>query len=293
MDPLGTGTTPPATAGGALWDGFSLEMTGKDVAALERARGTLPPGTRVNVTFLATEDVGTRLDAARAVRALGLVPVPHIAARRLTSRADLEHFLAGLRAAGASAEVFAVGGDPARPLGPYADALALIRSGLLTGHGVRHVGICGYPEGHPAIPGDVLWAALRDKADALAEQGLTGSVITQFGFDADPVLAWIAELRRQGVTLPVRVGVPGPAGVRRLLTYATRFGVGTGAAVARKYGLSLTHLMGTAGPDRFLRDLAAGYDPDRHGAVGTHFYTFGGVTATTEWVARFRAGEGG
>jgi hypothetical protein len=34
--------------------------------------------------------------------------------------------------------------------------------------------------------------------------------------------------------------LPGPAGVRRLLRYAARFGVSTSAGIARKYGLSLT-----------------------------------------------------
>ncbi|MFF4897803.1 methylenetetrahydrofolate reductase [Streptomyces sp. NPDC001068] len=280
--------TAPASVSTALLEDFSLEMTGKDVPALEEARATIPPGTRVHVTFLGNEDLPTRLAAARAVKRLGFVPVPHLSARRLASRADFERFLAGLRADGLCENVLAVGGDPASPEGPYEDSLSLIDSGLLRDHGVRHVGISGYPEGHPAIPGDVLWSVLRDKSAALAAQGLEGGVVTQFGFDVDPVLAWIERLRDEGIALPVRIGVPGPAGVRRLLGYAARFGVATSAGIARKYGLSLTNLMGTAGPDRFLHALAEGYDPARHGQVKIHFYTFGGLRATSEWVAGFR-----
>ncbi|MEV7199477.1 methylenetetrahydrofolate reductase [Streptomyces griseoluteus] len=273
---------------GALLDGVSLEMTGKDVPRLEEARASLDGGTRINVTYLAGEDAGMRLAAARSVREHGFVPVPHLSARRLRSSAELERFLGGLAEAGAVDNVFVVGGDPARPEGPYEDALSVIRGGLLHRYGVRHVGICGYPEGHPAIGDDALWSALTGKAAAIAEAGLAGEVITQFGFDAEAVLTWLEVLRERGVRLPVRVGVPGPAGVRRLLGYATRFGVGTGASVARKYGLSLTNLMGTAGPDRFLDDLAAGYDPSRHGAVGLHFYTFGGLRTTAEWITGYR-----
>ncbi|GGW72576.1 methylenetetrahydrofolate reductase [Streptomyces lucensis JCM 4490] len=272
----------------ALLDDFSLEMTGKDVARLEEARDSIPRGTRVNITFLAGEDLGTRLAAARAVKRLGLVPVPHISARRLPSRAALEEFLSGLAADGTAENVFAVGGDPARPEGPYADALALLRTGLLGRHGVRHVGISGYPEGHPAIAGPTLWTALTDKAAAIAAHRFDGDVITQFGFDAEPVLGWLEAVRARGVHLPVRIGVPGPAGVRRLVGYATRFGVATSASVARKYGFSLTNLMGTAGPDRFLDALAHRYDPARHGTVKVHFYTFGGLRTTAEWVARYR-----
>ncbi|MFG2812667.1 methylenetetrahydrofolate reductase [Streptomyces sp. NPDC048410] len=277
---------------GTLLDGVSLEMTGKDVPRLEEARGGIAPGTRINVTYLAGEDPGMRLAAARAVKDSGCVPVPHLSARRLPSSAELERFLAGLAEAGAVENVFVVGGDPARPEGPYEDALSVIRGGLLQRYGVRHVGVCGYPEGHPAIGDVTLWSALTDKAAALEEAGLAGEVITQFGFDADAVLSWLEALRGRGVHLPVRVGVPGPAGVRRLLGYATRFGVGTGATVARKYGLSLTNLMGTAGPDRFLDALAGGYDPARHGTVKLHFYTFGGLRPTAEWITRYRQERG-
>jgi methylenetetrahydrofolate reductase (NADPH) len=284
--------TPTSTArtevGASLLEDFSLEMTGKDVPGLEEASDSIPQGTRINVTFLGNEDLQMRLEAARAVKRLGFVPVPHISARRLGSREDFERFLAALHADGTSDNVFVVGGDPAHPEGPYADSLSLIDTGLLQEYGVRHVSISGYPEGHPEIDGTTLWSALRGKYAALAEQPLEGGIITQFGFDVDPVLAWVEEVRSRGIGLPIRIGVPGPAGVRRLMGYAARFGVGTSASVVKKYGFSLTNLMGTAGPDRFLRDLAAAHDPGRHGELKIHFYTFGGLKATCDWAARFR-----
>ncbi|XUL92708.1 methylenetetrahydrofolate reductase [Streptomyces galilaeus] len=285
MNPLSTASAAVSTS---LLEDFSLEMTGKDVPKLEEARHSIPQGTRINVTFLGNENLELRLEASRAVKRLGFVPVPHISARRLGSQAEFEEFLARLRADGTCANVFTVGGDPTRPEGPYEDSLALIETGLLREYGVRHVSISGYPEGHPDIAGDALWSALREKNASIAEQELDGSVITQFGFDVDPVLAWLEKVRAEGITLPVRIGVPGPAGVRRLMSYATRFGVGTSASIAKKYGLSITNLMGTAGPDKFLRALADGYDPARHGDIKIHFYTFGGLRATSEWIAQFR-----
>ncbi|OHV41269.1 MULTISPECIES: methylenetetrahydrofolate reductase [Pseudofrankia] len=266
----------------------SLEMTGKDIEELDLARESIPTGTCINVTFLGNEDLQMRLAAARAVKAYGFVPVPHISARRLESRASLEVFLAALQADGTGEHVFVVGGDPSVPHGPYADALSVIQSGLLEQYGVRRASVAGYPEGHPDIPDRILWPALRDKHASLAERGLAGDVITQFGFDVDSVLTWTEALRERGVDAPVRIGVPGPAGVRRLLRYAARFGVGTSASIAKKYGLSLTNLMGTAGPDRFLHTLATDYDPRRHGEVKLHFYTFGGLRTTSEWIDHLR-----
>ena len=282
---MASGSVPPP---GALLADFSLEMTGQDAARLEQASSTIPPGTRINMTFLAHEDLPARLMAVRSISRLGFTPVPHIPARRLRSQGMLEEFLTALRAECAIENVLAVGGDPAEPEGPYADALAIMRTGLLQRYGTRHVSVSGYPDGHPDIPGPVLWSALEAKAGLLDQYQLDGTIITQFSFDADPVLAWIEEVRTRGISLPVRVGVPGPAGARRLLAYAARFGVATSAGIARKYGLSLTSLMGTAGPDRFIRALARGYDPGRHGAVKLHFYTFGGLAATSQWVAAFR-----
>jgi methylenetetrahydrofolate reductase (NADPH) len=270
-----------------LLDGFSLEMTGKDVPALEEAAPLIPPGTRINVTFLGNEDLQLRVAAAAAVRRLGFTPVPHISARRLASQQELEEFLDALAAEAAPKDVFAVAGDPEQPLGPYEDAFALIRSGLLGNYGIEHVSISGYPEGHPDISDETLWQVLADKYAALQDLGLDSSIITQFGFDADPVFAWLAELRRRGIGAPVRIGVPGPAGVKRLLNYARRFGVASSAGIVHKYGFSLTNLLGTAGPDRYLSEAAARHDPAEHGQVLLHFYTFGGLKPTAEWVRDF------
>lgn len=287
------GTTDAPRSALALTDSFSLEMTGKDTAALSKAAdaGAIPAGTSINVTYLSTEDLQTRLDAADRVRELGYVPVPHVSARRLDSEDTLREYLGALRAIGAAERLFVVGGDPHEPEGPFQDALSVIRSGVLEDFGVKAVGISGYPEGHPDISEAALWQALDDKAAALAQLGLQTTIITQFGFDVDPVLTWVSAVRERGIALPIRIGVPGPTGIRRLLAYAKRFGVGTGTEVVRKYGLSLTNLLGTAGPEKFLHALAEGYDPARHGELALHFYAFGGLKETAEWVHDFRTEE--
>jgi methylenetetrahydrofolate reductase (NADPH) len=268
-------------------DDFALEMTGHDIAGLDEAAALLPAGTRINITYLANETMQERLDAARAVRRHGFVAVPHVAARRLRSRAELHEFLSALGDADGLEEVFVVGGDPTTPAGPYPDSLSVLRSGLLREAGVRRVSFAGYPEGHPRITVHTLADALHAKVALLTEQRLVPAVITQFSFDAQPVLAWIHALRQQGVEAQVRVGIPGPVGIKRLLSYARRFGVASSAGITRKYGLSLANLMGTAGPDAFVSSLAEGLDSAIHGDVRTHFYTFGDIEATSAWVRDF------
>jgi methylenetetrahydrofolate reductase (NADPH) len=262
-----------------------MEMTGKDVAKVENAAGVIPAGTRINITFLENEDLRMRLDAAATVLSLGFTPVAHISSRRIKSKEMLEEYVSALQATGASDNVLVIGGDPAKPKGPYEESLAVIESGILEAHGVKHISIAGHPSGDPNIPAGLLLPALRRKSDALAKLRIPGTIITQVDFDADRVLAWIAEVRKAGVDLPVRVGVPGPASVKLLLGFASRLGLSTSTTIAKKYGLSVTNLLGRAGPENFIRDLAAGLDPGKHGMVKLHFYTFGGFKTTAEWIA--------
>jgi methylenetetrahydrofolate reductase (NADPH) len=277
------------TGAAALLDNFSLEMTARDAPELPGAAKVLPAHTRVNVTFLTTESLAERVAGAKAVLAAGLTPVPHIAARRLTSTDELRQVLGALRDANASGSVFVVGGDPATPEGPFASARDVIETGLLPEFGVTHVSISGYPEGHPDIPDDVLWRELEAKSAALTEQGLESTIITQFGFDEAPILEWLRELRARGITAPVRLGLPGPAGVKRLLGFARRFGISSSAGIVKKYGFSLANLVGTAGPERIFDRRAAGRHPPGPGAGAAHFYTFGGVEATSQWVHNYLA----
>lgn len=268
----------------------SLEVAGKDIDGLGRAREVLPPGTQFEMAFVDSEDVTSRMRTARAIIQSGFVPVPVISARRVQSEEVLWQYLAELRAAGASERVVVAGGDPPHPRGPYPDAASVIASGALEQHGVREVSVAGHPGGHPAVSADVLWQAIAAKITALEQRGIRAGVITQFGFDAAQVLAWLADLRARGLAVPVRVGVPGPAAVRTLLSAASKCDVSVSAPVAGEYGFSLDDRTGTAAPDRFIRALAAGYDGRRHGEVKLHFSTFSGVAATAEWVSQFRHG---
>jgi methylenetetrahydrofolate reductase (NADPH) len=55
----------------------------------------------------------------------------------------------------------------------------------------------------------------------------------------------------------------------------------------RKYGVSITKLLSTAGPDLLVREIEAGLDREVHGDVGLHFYPFGGLRQTAEWLQSF------
>ena len=59
-----------------LMQGFSLEMTGKDIPALREAAPMIEQGTRISITFLGNEDCRMRVEAAKAVKDLGFCSCP-------------------------------------------------------------------------------------------------------------------------------------------------------------------------------------------------------------------------
>lgn len=277
-----------ATMPVVVTDGYSLEMTAKDFDALHEAAPGIAPETPVAITFLPGETIDARVAAAAAVRRLGFEPMPHLSARRIGALGELDTMLGRAVDEAGARRAFIVAGDPPEPAGPFADTLSIIRTGLLEKHGFRAVGVAGHPEGHPNMAGEALWDALIAKLDALEERGLGALIVTQFGFDADPFIDWLSELRARGVMAPVRIGVPGPAGIKTLLRFAARCGVGASAAVMTKYGVSITQLLGKAGPDRLVDALAVRLTP-AHGPVRLHFYPFGGLVNTVEWINGYPA----
>lgn len=271
-----------------MTDGYSLEMTAKDVDALRTAAPHIAPETPIAITFLPGESMDARIAAAVTVRSLGFEPMPHLSARRIGSLDELAAMVERSTAEAGVQRVFLVAGDPPIPAGPFADTMSLLRTGLFERNGIKAIGIAGHPDGHPAMDSDALWAVLAEKRVEIEARGMAPLIVTQFGFDADPFLAWLRDLRSRGIDAPVRIGVPGPAGIKTLLRYAAHCGVGASASVMTKYGVSLTRLLGTAGPDKLVDGLARGIGAE-HGAVRLHFYPFGGLSRTVEWIGDYSA----
>jgi len=266
---------------------YTLEVTGKGIAEVEAAREQIPRGTPINIAFLGNETHDQRINAARVIRNCGFEPVPILSSRRLRSQEDLDALLGGFVQVAAPSRFILVGGDPAKPEGPFADSLALFAGGVVQRHAIRHVGIVAYPEGHPKIDTRDLWRSLKWKVDFLQQEGCTVEITTQFGFDADAILRWIARLRDEGINCLVRVGVPGPATVEGLLRFARQFGVVSSAAIVRRYGFSLTNLVQRVGPERFLDRLVAGLQDLNQGNVLFHLYPFGGIADATYWMNNY------
>lgn len=271
----------------AFINAFSLEVSAKAMPALRAEADRIPRGTVISIPWLASEDDDARLAAVRTVRALGFEPMPHLSARRIGSRTALERFLERATSEAGVERCLLIAGDLATPAGPFADSASIIETGRLERFGIKVVGIGGHPEGHPAMSCDARWQVLERKCQAIEARRMAPVIVTQFAFDAGAVLAWLDALRARGISVPVLVGVPGPASVSRLLRYAAMCGVGASASMLARYGISIGRLLGTAGPEVFVDRLVKGLT-SAHGQVSPHFFPFGGVAPSLEWVAQYR-----
>ncbi len=263
----------------------SLEMGAEAPEDALRIAELLPAGTPVYVNHLPRHELPHMLAALVALRDAGLEPVPHIAARRVISRAELRGFLdQAVRLAGV-AKALLIAGDVAAPAGPYGDAAALINDGVLADSGLKQVGLPGYPEGHPQVATALLNAVLEEKLAGLQRQRLASYIVTQFSFAPHRIVEYCADLLRRVPEVSVYVGLAGPTTPRRLLRFAQRCGVSASLRALHAEGMRAVRLFTHVDPSAQLTAIA------RHAStgsasnvVGVHLYSFGGVAPTARWM---------
>jgi methylenetetrahydrofolate reductase (NADPH) len=266
----------------------SIESAARNLAEIDTYASLVPTGTEVYAAWLPGMPYHHVASVARRLRQVGMNPVPHVTPRQFASRETAADFLKRLRDDAQVTRVLLVAGD-GEPVGPYESSTAFLEAGLLEAHGIRSVGIAGYPEGHPRIPEPALASALERKIAEAARRGIEAFVVTQFCFDGEAVVDWLARLRARGVAAPVRVGVAGPARIRALLAYGVRCGIGNSLRAVRSHAISLPHLLDEHGPDKVVARVAA--DGAALGVAGLHCFAFGGFARSAHWLQGVAAGR--
>jgi len=266
--------------------GVSLEITPGVAAKVDDFRALLPAGTSVYVTNLPGTDARQVVALSRRLRDQGMRPVPHLAARGLDGRGTLATWLGRMVGEGGAQQILLIAGSGERPLGPYRDTLDVLKTGLIERAGLSGLGVGGHPEGHPQADAARLLEAMRAKQDFAAEHGLEAWIVTQFTFSARPVLRWAEGLAAAGITLPVRVGLPGPAKPATLINYARQCGVGASLRVLTRRPDVMAGLLRAWTPDAILADLTAEGRRAGGGRIaGVHLFPFGGFAKAATWAA--------
>jgi methylenetetrahydrofolate reductase (NADPH) len=166
--------------------------------------------------------------------------------------------------------------------------MQMLETGEFDRAGFKRLHVAGHPEGNKDIDPDGsranVDAALRWKQKFSETTDAQMALATQFAFDAGPIIKWADDLRAAGITLPVHIGIAGPAKLQTLIKFAIACGVGPSLKVLQKRAMDVSKLMIPYEPTEVLTDLAAhkAAHPDFN-ITNVHFFPLGGIKANANW----------
>ena len=152
----------------------------------------------------------------------------------------------------------------------------------------KRLHVAGHPEGNrdidPSGGTTNVEAALRWKQAFSATSDADFAIATQFCFEADPVIAWADGRRESGITLPIHIGVAGPAKLQTLIKFSIACGVGASLRVLQRRAKDVTKLLTPFEPTEFLGALAAhkAANPDFN-ITDVHVFPLGGIKTSAGW----------
>ena len=270
---------------------YSIEATTHDEAKFDEIVAELRAGTRVYIAHVPGTPIEGVVALALRFRQAGMQPVPHIIARKLSSRDQLEQALARLKQGGVD-QALCIAGDIAVENNAFDSSLDVLKTGLFGQYGFREVGVAAHPEGSKAIGETRVAEALAGKVEFAKTAPFRLRFVTQFGFDAQAFIDWERETSARGIDLPMHVGVAGPASFKQLAKFAVVCGVGASARMLANRTGAMADLLRTKAPDDLIVDFA------RHRAANPgsrircpHFFAFGGVAKSARWANAVRDGR--
>jgi methylenetetrahydrofolate reductase (NADPH) len=275
-----------------LVTGFSIETTVRESGRIERYQDLVPKGTALYIPHVPGVVPEETVALAKRLRHEEMEPVPHVVARRVESAAALDDFLRRLVGDAGVTRVLVVAGDIEAPVGEFESGLQILEGGFLERHGIRKIGLAGHPEGHKRVSDEVLRDAIVRKNAYAKRTGADVYLVTQFTFVAAPIIKWEQETTPSINGLPYFAGLPGLATMKTLLKYALDCGVGPSLEAFSKHATNLTRLLTVSAPDELVVDLAnhKRSHPECH-LKGLHFFPFGGLKRTAEWLAKIADGR--
>jgi methylenetetrahydrofolate reductase (NADPH) len=271
-----------------LLRGYSAEVTSGDRKSIDAAITMMQRGAEIFVASLPSDSSDRQILVAAQLKRAGLTPVPHIVARNIKNLGELDMLLGRLVTEAGIDRALILAGDRDQPAGDFNSSLQLLQTGLLGKHGIRRIALSWYPEGHPRISAAALVAARAAKLAVAAEAGLDVSLVSQFCFESAPIIATARQIRAEGVTVPLRIGVAGPTSRTSLLKYAMMCGVGASIRALKERPAARSMLAGET-PEGLLTEVAqAQSDNPALGIRGVHFFTFASLAATFKFVEEQR-----
>jgi len=276
---------------GDLVNGYSIEVLPRTAAKIDDFKALLPAGTRVYIANVEGTDFEDMIRTARRLREDGFDVMPHLPARLIRNAGEFETMLRRYRDETDVNEALLIGGGVSKPVGDYDNTMQLLETGLFDTYGFRRLHIAGHPEGNPDIDGKgathKVDAALKWKQSFSDRTDAQMAIVTQFFFDADPVVRWADRLQEMGIAIPVHIGIAGPAKLQTMIKYAVACGVGPSIKVLKRRAMDFSKLLLPYEPTDVLTALGqklAGKPGNPIEQV--HFFPLGGIKTCVEWAGR-------
>jgi len=181
--------------------------------------------------------------------------------------------------------IFVPAGDAREPLGQYTDSLQVLKDMAEIGHNIKDTGVAAYPEGHPFVSDQQLMWYLKEK------QQFASYLVTQMCFDPLTLVNWLKDIRKAGINLSTRIGLPGVAEMGKLVSLSFQIGVGQSLKLLRKQKGLLKKFI-TAKPyqpDALLDGLLPHLNDPDIDIPRFHFFSFNDVERTEKWRAETHA----
>ncbi len=267
---------------------FSIEVMPRTAEKVEDFRALLPEGTRVYIAHIEGTPIEEMVATAKRLNADGYPVMPHFPARIIKDRATLADWIARYQGEADVKQGLILAGGVTTPHGDFSDSMQLLETGLFDQAGFTNLHVAGHPEGNRDI--DVKGGrlrvdeALKWKNEFQSRTDAKMAIATQFAFEAQPIIEWADSLRFAGITLPIHIGIAGPAKLQTLIKFAIACGVGPSLKVLQKRAMDVTKLLLPYEPNDVVAELAAhkAANPDFN-VTHVHFFPLGGIKTNATW----------
>ena len=270
--------------------GYSIEVIPRSAAKIESFTEVLPKDTRVYIAHIQNEDIDAMIATAKRLNDEGFTVMPHIPARMIKNKAMLHDWISMYQNEAGVDEALLLAGGSTKPIGSLDSSIQLIESGLFDKAGFKRLHIAGHPEGCKDIDPD---GGIKNVSEALSwkqefskRTDASMAIATQFCFEADVVKQWADNIKKDGIDIPIHIGIAGPAKLQTLLKFSVECGIGASMKVLTKRAKDLTKLLLPYEPTKILQDLSdyKSKDPNLN-IEKVHFFPSGGIKKTVDWVA--------
>jgi methylenetetrahydrofolate reductase (NADPH) len=267
---------------------YSIEVMPRTAEKVEDFTALLPAGTRVYIAHIEGTPIEDMVATAKRLAGDGYKVMPHFPARIIKDEATLADWIARYQGEADVDQALLLAGGVAEPHGDYHSSMQLLESGLFGKAGFKRLHVAGHPEGNRDIDKDGsdtnVMDALRWKQKFSETSDAEMALATQFAFEAGPIIAWADALKEAGITIPIHIGIAGPAKLQTLIKFAIACGVGPSLKVLQKRAMDVTKLLLPYEPTEVLTELAAhkAANPDFN-ITHVHFFPLGGIKTNANW----------